>query len=125
MLLLSAGKINKWKLQSILSFRILMEINKQVSMFFCRWSIIWTRPNEEGRKKKWQYENNQACWSFLNYLIALVRPDSFVDHSNVFDEIRLFVEAVLAVVAHERSLVQVDGAEVPVQIALGFVLEKT
>jgi hypothetical protein len=61
---------------------------------------------------------------FFNYLIALVRPDSFVDHSNVFDEIRLFVEAVLAVVAHERSLVQVDGAEVPVQIALGFVLEK-
>jgi hypothetical protein len=43
----------------------------------------------------------------------------------VFDEIRLFVEAVLAVVAHERSLVQVDGAEVPVQIALSFVLEKT
>jgi hypothetical protein len=62
---------------------------------------------------------------FFNYLIALVRPDSFVDHSNVFDEIRLFVEAVLAVVAHERSLVQVDGAEVPVQITLGFVLEKT
>ena len=58
------------------------------------------------------------------YLIALIWPYSFVNHSDVFDEIRLLVEPVLAVVADERTLVQVDGAKVPVQIALGFVLKK-
>ncbi len=79
---------------------------------------------KKGGKRNGSTKTTKLVGFFFNYLIALVRPDSFVDHSNVFDEIRLFVEAVLAVVAHERSLVQVDGAEVPVQIALGFVLEK-
>ena len=45
----------------------------------------------------------------MTYLITLEGPDSFVNHPDVFDKVGLFVESVLAVVADEGTLVQVDG----------------
>ena len=44
-------------------------------------------------------------------------------HPDVFDEVGLLVEAVLAVVADEGTLVQVNGSQVAIQITLRLVLK--
>ena len=59
----------------------------------------------------------------LSNLFALVRPDSLVDHPDVLDEVGLLVEAVLAVVADKRTLVEVNRAQVAVKVAFRFVLK--
>ena len=45
-------------------------------------------------------------------------------HPDVLDEVGLLVEAVFAVVADERTLIQMNRAQVALQVALRFVLKQ-
>ena len=69
------------------------------------------------------FESALKSVSTCQYLITLEWANSLVNHSNVFDEIGLLVEAVLAVATNERTLVQVNSAKMAVQVTLRFVLK--
>lgn len=45
-------------------------------------------------------------------------------HPDVLDEVGLLVEAVFAVVADEWTLIQMNRAQVAIQVALRFVLKR-